>query len=83
MNINIITMMAVAVDMIMNMNIIITTMATVAADMTTSMTITSMTTMSITTLQRIFRQTTRQRFIPLKILVVPTVPQRWRAGLTS
>ena len=68
---------------IMNMNIIITTMATVAADMTTSMTITSMTTMSITTLQRIFRQTTRQRFIPLKIWVVPTVPQRWRAGLTS
>ena len=64
--------------MIMNMNIIITTMATVAADMTTSMT-----TMSITTLQRIFRQTTRQRFIPLKIWVVPTVPQRWRAGLTS
>ena len=48
------------------------------ADMTTSMT-----TMSITTLQRIFRQTTRQRFIPLKIWVVPTVPQRWRAGLTS
>ena len=41
MNMNIITMMAVAVDMIMNMNIIITTMATVAADMTTSMTITS------------------------------------------
>lgn len=33
--------------------------------------------------ERIFRQTTRQRFIPLKIWVVPTVPQRWRAGLTS
>ena len=69
--------MAVAVDMSMNMNII--TMMIAAVDMTTM----SMTTMSITTLQRIFRQTTRQRFIPLKILVVPTVLQRWRAGLTS
>ncbi len=57
----------------------IITMTIAAVDMS----ITSMTTMSITTLQRIFRQTTRQRFIPLKIWVVPTVPQRWRAGLTS
>lgn len=55
------------------------TMTIAAVDMS----ITNTTTMSITTLQRIFRQTTRQRFIPLKILVVPTVPQRWRAGLTS
>ena len=75
MNMNIITMMAVAVDMSMN----IITMTIAAVDMS----ITNTTTMSITTLQRIFRQTTRQRFIPLKIWVVPTVPQRWRAGLTS
>ena len=72
---NIITMMAVAVDM--SMNIITMTISDVY------LSIINTTTLSITKLQRIFRQTTRRRFIQLRIWVVPTVPQRWRAGLTS
>lgn len=60
MNMNIITMMAVAVDMSMN----IITMTIAAVDMS----ITNTTTMSITTLQRIFRQTTRQKVYTIENL---------------